>query len=133
MRVQEFDDPGYDLFGADESNFGDMARVDTELGGVPIPAGSLVDVMAGAANRDPNVFGDPDKFDIFRERKPHFSFARGPHICLGQHLARIEMTRALHAIMAHLPNLRLDPDKPRPEIPGTMMRVPKHIHVRFGD
>jgi len=95
MRVQEFDDPGYDLFGADESNFGDMARVDTELGGVPIPAGSLVDVMAGAANRDPNVFGDPDKFDIFRERKPHFSFARGPHICLGQHLARVEMTRAL--------------------------------------
>jgi len=110
-----------------------MARVDTELGGVPIPAGSLVDVVAGAANRDPNVFEDPDKFDIFRERKPHFSFARGPHICLGQHLARVEMTRALHAIMTQLPNLRLDPDKPRPEIRGAMMRVPKHIHVRFGD
>lgn len=110
-----------------------MAIRDTELGGVHIPAGSMLDVVAGAANRDPALFSDPDRFDIFRERKPHFAFSRGPHICVGQHLARVEMTRALHAILDHLPNLRFDPDKPGPHIRGSMMRVPAHIFVRFGD
>lgn len=108
-----------------------MASCDTELGGVEIPAGSLLDVVAGAANRDPDVYNDPDKFDIFRERKPHFSFARGPHICVGQHLARVEMTRALEAILDNLHGLRFDPDQPRPEIRGSMMRVPKHLYVAF--
>jgi cytochrome P450 len=88
-------------------------------------------VLAGAANRDPKVYPDPDRFDIFREKRAHFSFSRGPHICVGQHLARVEMTRALHAVMDNLHNLRLDPDKPAPEIRGFMMRVPEHIYVRF--
>ncbi|MET0246421.1 MAG: cytochrome P450 [Sphingomonas sp.] len=110
-----------------------MAKVDTELGGVSIPEGSLLDVVAGAANRDPAIFTDPDTFDIHRDRKPHFSFSRGPHICVGQHLARVEMTRALHAVLDSLPNLRFDPDRPAPEIRGSMMRVPKHLYVRFGD
>lgn len=109
------------------------AAVDTELGGVSIPAGAYVDAVAGAANRDPNLFPDPDAFNIRRERRAHYAFARGPHICVGQHLARVEMTRALHAVMDHMPNLRLDPAKPAPEIRGIMMRVPAHIHVRFGD
>ena len=108
-----------------------MAKADTVLGGVEIPAGSLLDVVAGAANRDPALYPHPDRFDIFRERKPHFSFSRGPHICVGQHLARVEMTRALHAVLDNLPNLRFDPDKPRPEIRGSMMRVPRHLYVRF--
>ena len=110
-----------------------MAAVDTDLAGVPIPAGSLIDVVAGAANRDPALFADPDRFDIFRDRKPHFSFSRGPHICVGQHLARVEMTRALHAVLDHLPRLRFDPGRPRPQIQGSMMRVPRHLYVRFGD
>lgn len=109
-----------------------MAKQDVVLGGVAIPAGSLIDVVAGAANRDPAIFADPDRFNIFRERKAHFSFSRGPHICVGQHLARVEMTRALHAIMDNLPNLRFDPERPLPEIRGSMMRVPKHLYVRFG-
>lgn len=108
-----------------------MAKNDVVLGGVSIPAGSLLDVVAGAANRDPALFPNPDKFDIFRERKAHFAFSRGPHICVGQHLARVEMTRALHAVMDNLPNLRFDPDKPKPEIRGAMMRVPKHLYVKF--
>lgn len=108
-----------------------MAAIDTELGGVPIPAGSILDVVAAAANRDPALYPDPDKFDIFRQRKPHFSFSRGPHICVGQHLARVEMTRALIAILDHLPGLRFDPDRPATEIRGTMMRVPHHLYVVF--
>ena len=108
-----------------------MAAVDTEVGGVAIPAGSVLDVVAGAANRDPAVWENPDKFDIFRKRDAHWSFSRGPHICVGQHLARVEMTRAMMAVLDHMPNLRLDPDKPAPQPRGVMMRVPEHIYVRF--
>jgi cytochrome P450 len=109
-----------------------MAAVDTEVAGVHIPAGSIVHVMAGAANRDPAKFPDPDRFDIRRANaNRHFSFSVGPHICIGQHLARIEMTRALAAILDRLPNLRLDPDQPAPQIKGALMRVPPHLHVLF--
>lgn len=108
-----------------------VATRDTEVGGVAIPAGSFVDVVAGAANRDPDLYENPDDFDIFRSRKAHFTFARGPHICVGQHLARVEMTRALHAIIDNLVNLRLDPARPAPEARGLMMRVPAHLHVCF--
>lgn len=106
--------------------------VDTELCGVELPAGACLSVASGSANRDPSRFENPDQFNIFRDRKNrHFAFAFGPHVCIGQHLARVEMTRALNAILDRLPNVRLDPDMPPPQIQGTMMRVPKHIYVRF--
>lgn len=108
-----------------------VAIHDTTVGGVQIPAGAYVDVVAGAANRDPAIHPDPDRFDIHRDKRAHYSFSRGPHICVGMHLARVEMTRALHAVLDNLHNLRLDPDKPAPEVRGIMMRVPAHIHVRF--
>jgi cytochrome P450 len=110
-----------------------LATRDVDLGGVQIPAGAFLDVAAGAANRDPQRFPQPDRFDIFRKPEHrHFAFAFGPHVCIGQHLARVEMTRALNAVLDRLPNVRLDPDQPPPQIRGIMMRVPKHIHVRFG-
>jgi cytochrome P450 len=105
--------------------------VDTELCGVPLPAGACLSVASGSANRDPSRFDHPDRFDIFRKKQRNFAFAFGPHVCIGQHLARVEMTRALNAILDRLPNVRLDPDMPAPVIQGTMMRVPKHIHVVF--
>jgi cytochrome P450 len=109
-----------------------MAAQDVEIGGVTIPKGAVIDVAAGAANRDPTRFPNPDKFDIFRKpQHKHIAFATGPHVCIGQHLARVEMTRALNAILDNLHGLRLDPDKPAPEIRGIMMRVPKHLYVRF--
>jgi cytochrome P450 len=110
-----------------------MTTRDTILGGVSIPSGSVIDVIAGSANRDETKFPDPDRFNIFRERKHrHFGFAAGPHVCIGQHLARLEMNRAIEAILDRLPNLRLDPEKPAPVIKGFMMRVPEHVYVRFG-
>jgi cytochrome P450 len=110
-----------------------LAAHATELGGMSVPQGACLDVAAGAANRDPARYVDPDRFDIFRKPQPrHFSFAFGPHVCIGQHLARVEMTRALNAILDRLPDLRLDPDEPPPRIQGIMMRAPKHIRVRFG-
>ena len=109
-----------------------MAARDVEIGGHTIPKGAIVGVAAGAANRDPARFPNPDVFDIFRKpQHKHLAFAYGPHVCIGQHLARVEMTRALNAILDNLKNLRLDPERSAPEIRGIMMRVPKHLHVRF--
>jgi cytochrome P450 len=58
-------------------------------------------------------------------------FGIGPHVCIGQHLAKVEITRALKALVERLPNLRLDPEKPGPQIMGFHLRVPHHLHVRF--
>lgn len=107
------------------------ATEDMELGGVHIAAGTMLDAMTGAANRDPAIFENPEKFDIFRPKKAHWAFARGPHICVGQHLARVEMTRAMIAILDHMPNLRFDPDRPQTVLRGAMMRVPAHLYIRF--
>jgi cytochrome P450 len=105
---------------------------ETVLGGVHIPAGAAVEAVNGSANRDPSRYTDPDKFDIFRKAGArHMGFAYGPHVCIGQHLARLEMRRALNSLLDRLPNLRPDPDKPPPQIVGYTMRHPEHIHVRF--
>jgi cytochrome P450 len=112
-------------------NFRTVLR-DVVLGGVHIPAGSVVQTVTGVANRDPTQFPDPDRFDLTRDNsRRHMAFATGPHICLGQHLARLEMTRAMNYLLDRLPKLRLDPERPRPQIRGCSMRVPKHIYVRF--
>jgi cytochrome P450 len=104
-----------------------------EIRGVKIPAGSLVQVVTGIANRDPAIYpGNPDEFDITRPQpRPHMAFAAGPHVCLGQHLAKLEMTRALNILLDRLPRLRVDPDKPPPQIRGGLFRKPKHLYVRF--
>ena len=70
-------------------------------------------------------------FDIFRERHRHFGFAFGAHNCLGQVLARLEMTRALNAVLDNLPNLRLNPEYPPPRMRGHGMRTPGELHVVF--
>jgi cytochrome P450 len=105
---------------------------DVTIAGVDIAKGTKLDVVLGSANRDPSRFPNPDRFDIFRGGPKHKTFGFGPHVCLGQHLARVEMTRALNALLDRLPNLRLDPDYPPPQIRGLGMRAPQEIRVRFG-
>ncbi|WP_223446185.1 cytochrome P450 [Pseudomonas sp. BF-R-19] len=102
---------------------------DVVLGGVEIEAGANLIVCLGAANRDENVFPEPDKFDIFRERKRHVAFGFGLHVCIGQHLARMELTMALNALLDRLPNLRLDPDSPPPVVTGLGMRGAHSVNV----
>jgi cytochrome P450 len=99
---------------------------------VRISAGSVMQCMTGVANRDPNIYPNPEKFDLMRPHpRPHMAFAAGPHICLGQHLAKLEMTRAMNILLDRLPKLRLDPAFPKPEIRSNSMRVPRELHVRF--
>jgi cytochrome P450 len=109
-----------------------IATRDTVLSGVEIPAGSTVMVMLAGANRDEARYPDPDRFDITRPAKPHLSWGQGPHICLGMHLARIEMRLALNLLLDRLPNLRLDPDGDDPHIRGQVFRSPTSLPVLFG-
>ncbi len=110
-----------------------LATKDTEIDGVPIPAGSTVMLMLAAANREEERYSEPDRYDIERaEPKPHISFGQGPHICLGMHLARMEMRVALNLLFDRLPGLRLDPEADDPHIRGQVFRSPTAIPVLFG-
>jgi cytochrome P450 len=104
---------------------------DGELAGIPIPKGSTVMPYLGAANRDERRWSDPDRFDIFRAPKPHIGWGHGVHVCLGTHLARLEMRVALELFFDRLPNLRLDPDGDDPHIRGQVFRSPTSLPVLF--
>jgi cytochrome P450 len=105
------------------------ATRDVELAGAPIAAGELVRVSLAAANRDPAVFPDPDRFDVRRANaRLHLAFAQGPHVCLGMHLARLEARIALERALRRLPRLRLDPERP-PAPRGLVFRKPPAVHA----
>lgn len=110
-------------------NFMREVTSDTEMGGVHIPKGATMMLSLGSANHDETRWDEPERFDIFRERKPHIGFAHGAHVCLGMHLARLETTKIFNAIFDELPNLRLDPDAAPPYITGTMFRSPPRLDV----
>jgi len=107
------------------------ATADVRLGPATIAAGDPVTVSIAGANRDPAIFGDPDRYDIRRENAArHLAFAHGPHFCLGAHLARAETIAAVRALLTRLPGLRLDPG--RPSAPrGLVFRKPPALHVRW--
>ena len=108
-----------------------VATRDTELGGVPIPEGSTVMPMLGSANRQEDRYRDPDTFDIFRPARAHLGWGHGVHVCLGMHLARLEMRTAVNLLLDRLPNLRLDPDADDPHIRGQVFRSPTSVPVLF--
>jgi len=84
------------------------ATQDVELSGRSFPAGSKFLLFYGAANRDPAVFAGPQRFDLARDPNPHVGFgSRGPHFCLGAHLARREIGVAFRAFADGLPDLEV--------------------------
>ena len=107
-----------------------VAVDDVELGGVLIPAGTLVIANTGAANRDPAVYADPDRLDITREAPPAMlTFGGGVHYCLGSHLARFELAEALTVITRRMPNPRRT--GPAPWKPLTGMSGPTTMPIEF--
>lgn len=105
------------------------ATRDVELGGASIGRGDPVTLSIAGANRDPDFFVDPDRFDVHRPNaNRHVTFAHGPHVCLGMHLARLEAQTALGRLLERLPRLRLDPA--RPTAPrGLVFRKPPTVDV----
>ena len=96
-----------------------IAVGDVDLAGVRIPAGTLVIANTAAANRDPNVYENPERFDITRENAPAMlTFGGGIHYCLGAHLARIELAEALTTMVRRLPDMRIAGDVPWKSITG---------------
>src|SRR3954452_4024541 len=95
----------------------------------PIRAGDLVSVSIAAANRDPAVFEDPDRFDVRRPNaKLHLAFAHGPHVCIGMHLARLEAHTALSVLLDRMASPRLvDPEEAAPR--GLVFRKPRALRV----
>ncbi|MEM9061727.1 MAG: cytochrome P450 [Pseudomonadota bacterium] len=81
---------------------------DCEIGGLQIEPGTRVHLLMGAANRDPDQFPDPDRFDVARTPNRHLAFAGGPHICLGLTLARLEGRVAIERFLSRYPDYRRD-------------------------
>jgi cytochrome P450 len=104
---------------------------DTVHGGVEFRAGEIVNCMLGAANRDPALFAEPQRYDIERANvQRHLAFATGAHSCLGLHLARIEARIALEQLFDRLANLRPVPQNYSPPR-GYEFRQPRALHVQW--
>ena len=103
---------------------------DTEMRGQPLKAGERVVMFYGSANRDEDVFADPDVFDVGRTPNPHVAFgAGGPHLCLGMHVARIETIAMLREIVARLPDL--EPNGPIERLHSSFIAGIQTMPVRF--
>jgi cytochrome P450 len=107
------------------------ATRDVSLGGASIRSGELVTLSIAGANRDPQVFPQPDRFDVRRDNaRLQVAFAHGPHVCVGMHLARLEAHTAVGRVLDRLPRLRLDPA--RPAAPrGLVFRKPPALHAAW--
>ncbi|MFM2078347.1 MAG: hypothetical protein RJA49_2237 [Actinomycetota bacterium] len=105
------------------------ATADVALGDVRIRKGDLVIVSIAGANRDPEVFTDPDVFDLDRPNsRAHVAFAHGPHACIGAQLARLQTRAALHAALDRLPELALDGT---PMATGVIFRKPSTLDATW--
>ena len=108
-----------------------IARLDVELAGVRIPAGTIVVVNTGAANRDPAVCDDPDRLNITRTGAPPIqTFGGGMHYCLGANLARLELAEALTVMTRRMPNARRT--GPAPWKPVNSLGGPITLPIAFG-
>ncbi|MFI9804031.1 cytochrome P450 [Streptomyces sp. NPDC052301] len=109
-----------------------IALQDVQLGGVRIRAGEPVYLSYLAANRDPDVFPDPQTIDLSRTPNPHVAFGFGPHYCPGGMLARLESELLVDALLDRVPGLRLA--VPPDEVPfrkGALIRGPEALPVRW--
>jgi cytochrome P450 len=110
-----------------------MTTRDTEVGGVPVPAGSRVQVMYGAGNRDDALVERPDELDLAR-RKPsaHLAFGRGVHACLGAMVARLESRVALETVLGAIPRFELAVDAESVDyLPSFVNRGPRELPLRL--
>ena len=109
------------------------ARADIEIDGTRIRAGETVAAVLAGANRDPDVFADPETLDITRvDVKQHLSLGLGPHFCLGNALARMEGSTVFQKLAERFPDMRLADDEPGWR-GSSMMRGPSEVLVSLGD
>ncbi|MBA2578313.1 MAG: cytochrome P450 [Euzebyaceae bacterium] len=110
-------------------HFRRTATRDTELRGRRIAAGQKVVVFYPSANRDADVFTDPDTFDVARRPNDHLTFGGGPHFCLGANLARLQLRVLLEELLWRLPDMELAGSVER--LQSNFISALKHMPVRF--
>jgi cytochrome P450 len=98
--------------------FNRLVVADTVLEDVLLPAGSVLEICLGAANRDPSRWDHPDAYDVHRPVKSHLGFGMGTHHCLGMNVGKAEIVAAIDALLNACPQLRLDPQQPPPHLTG---------------
>jgi len=111
-----------------------IAAEDIPLRGRTIRKGDVVFFGLAAANRDPQHFHEPDRFDITRDAmaQKHMSFSFGPHHCLGANLARRELEIGLEILLERMPRLRLDEERPpRQKAESLVFRGFHSLHIRW--
>jgi cytochrome P450 family 142 subfamily A polypeptide 1 len=107
------------------------ATADHERHGQRIRTGDEVVLLYGAANRDPRAFTDPDVLDVTRPDNRHLAFGAGTHLCLGAHLARLEIRVMLEELLRRMPDWELaDPAEPR-IVPSTFTRGYDRVRIAF--
>ena len=104
------------------------ALADIDVYGTTIPKGSPIFFMYGAANRDPEKFRDPNKFDLEREEKESLGWGAGIHVCFGGQLARLEVNTAVEVFLRRVENPRLVVDPP-PYRRNAVFRGPLHVLI----
>ena len=105
------------------------AKIDTQIAGTPISAGDKVVLYFGSANRDPARFPEPDRLDLGRTPNDHLAFGAGPHVCLGQHVARVEIAAVLREVLTRMQAIELD--GPPEWLASSFIAGPRRMPVRF--
>jgi cytochrome P450 len=107
-----------------------VVQVDLSLGGVRLEAGEMIQLSLASANRDPDEFDEPDRFDVGRAPGRHLSFGYGPHFCLGANVARMEARVAFETLLARFGSIELAGPEP-PWATATALRTLERFPVRL--
>ena len=119
-------------FNSAQTSWRRVTTRDTEIGGIKLPKGTEVFMSLAAANRDPRRFDNPDRYDMDRENaSKHIAFGRGPHICLGRLLAKLELTTVLDLLITKLPSLNLVMGQELSYFPNFSFRGPKTLYLTW--
>jgi cholest-4-en-3-one 26-monooxygenase len=103
----------------------------TEIRGQAIREGEQILMLYQSANRDEDVYADPDRFDVTRTPNPHLAFGIGPHFCLGANLARMEIKVMVQALVERLPDIRLAPGASAKRAASTLVAGIESLPVVF--
>jgi len=95
--------------------------------------GDRILMLYGSANRDLDVFDDPDSLDLARDPNPHLAFGIGPHFCLGANLARMEVKTVLRELLTRLPDIRITDDAPFDRGDSTLVLALQHLPAELGE
>jgi cytochrome P450 len=109
---------------------GRTARADVNVSGVEVKTGDRVALNYAAASRDPEVCANPRQFDVHRKEVVHTAFGVGPHRCIGEHLARLEIRVAIEEFLQRIPDFDLEPGT-QPQYESGQLRTMKQLRLRW--